>query len=189
MARPGLNRERVVTEASVLVDEVGLDKLTLTALADRFGVAAPSLYKHVEGLDGLRRDLSVLAVSELADRLMGAAVGRSGREALERVAHAYRRFAQERPGLYVASLAAPEPGDDAHEAASARAVGVVQAVVEGYGLTGDEAIHSIRLIRSVLHGFVSLDAAGGFAMQQSTDTTFDHVIESLDASLANWSRR
>ncbi len=189
MGRQGLTKERVVTEAGRLIDEVGLARLTLTALADRVDVAAPSLYKHVDGLPGLRRDLAVLSVRELADGLARNAVGVAGRDALERVATAYRQFARARPGLYVASLWAPAPGDDEHEAASSRALEVVHAVAAGYGLAGDDAIHAIRLIRSVLHGFVSLEAANGFAMEQSTAVTFEHLVDSLDAALTNWEPR
>lgn len=42
-----LNRGDVVTAAVVLLDEVGLDGLTLRRLAAKLGVAAPTLYWHV----------------------------------------------------------------------------------------------------------------------------------------------
>src|SRR6266545_6661760 len=82
MPRAGLTPQRVVEEAGAVADATGLDRLTLAAVADRFGVAIPSLYKHVNGLDGLRRDLAVLAVRELTAALSRAAVGRAGRDAL-----------------------------------------------------------------------------------------------------------
>ena len=118
MPRAGLTTERVVTEAATVADEVGLEQLTLAAVAQRFGVALPSLYKHIEGLDGLQRDLAVLGMQHLAAALSRAAVGRSGREALEAVAHAYRKFAKERPGLYTATMRAPSPDDEEHTAVS-----------------------------------------------------------------------
>jgi AcrR family transcriptional regulator len=62
MRRAGLSPERVVAEAAAVADEVGLRQLTLAAVAQRFGVALPSLYKHVDGLDGLQRDLAVLGM-------------------------------------------------------------------------------------------------------------------------------
>jgi len=80
MPRAGLTPQRVVQEAGAVADATGLDRLTLAAVADRFGVAIPSLYKHVNGLDGLRRDLAVLATRELTAVLSRAAVGRAGRD-------------------------------------------------------------------------------------------------------------
>ena len=79
MGRAGLTPQRVAEEAALLADEVGLDQLTLAAVAQRFGVALPSLYKHVRGLDGLRRDLAVVGVQQLAEALSRAAVGQIGR--------------------------------------------------------------------------------------------------------------
>ena len=54
MPRAGLSTARVVAEAAALSDEIGYDKLTLTLLAERLGVAVPSLYKHIDGLEALR---------------------------------------------------------------------------------------------------------------------------------------
>src|SRR4029453_13380936 len=113
MPRAGLTSQRVVQEAGVVADASGLDRLTLAAVADRFGVAIPSLYKHVNGLDGLRRDLAVLAVRELTTALSRAAVGRAGRDALHAMADAYRAYATAHPGPYAASVRAPAPGDPA----------------------------------------------------------------------------
>jgi hypothetical protein len=39
------------------------------------------------------------------------------------------------------------------------------------------------LIRIALHGFVSLEAAGGFAMDLSADETFDRLLALLDLGL------
>ena len=83
MPRTGLTPTRVVAEAAAVADEVGIDHLTLAAVADRCGVALPSLYKHIQGLDGLRRDLAVLGMDQLATALTRAAIGRSGRDASE----------------------------------------------------------------------------------------------------------
>jgi len=56
MADP-LTQDRILNAAMALVDDEGIDALTMRALAKRLGVEAPSLYKHVankdEILDGL----------------------------------------------------------------------------------------------------------------------------------------
>ena len=46
-------------------------------------------------------------------------------------------------------------------AAAKGAVDVVLAVLRGYGLEGDDAIHAARAVRSALHGFVALEAGAG----------------------------
>jgi AcrR family transcriptional regulator len=47
-----LSREVVVEGAASLADEKGLEAVTLTALASELGIRTPSLYNHVDGLEG-----------------------------------------------------------------------------------------------------------------------------------------
>ena len=62
--------------------ETALDRLTLAMIAQRLGVALPSLYKHVRGLDALLQKLSALATAELAADLSAAAAGRARLDAV-----------------------------------------------------------------------------------------------------------
>jgi AcrR family transcriptional regulator len=182
----GLNRERVIAEAAAVADDVGLERLTLAAVAKRLGVSLPGLYKHIDGLDGLRRDLAVRGVRELTAVMTAAAVCRSGRDALHAMALAYRSYAVLHPALCAASIRAPSPADAEHLAAGEAAVAVLRAVMDSYGIGGDDAIHAIRCLRVALHGFVSLDAAGGFGLPQSVDVTFTRLIDSLDITFSRW---
>ncbi|HUV49295.1 MAG TPA: TetR-like C-terminal domain-containing protein [Actinomycetes bacterium] len=186
MARAGVTPEKVESVAADVVDEAGWETLTLAAVAGRLGVSVPSLYKHVDGMAGVRRRLTIRAVSELAQRLVEAAVGRAGPDALGPVAHAYRDFARQHPGLYAATVVAPTPGDHEHHAASDRVLMPVLAMIDGYGVPGDQAIDAARLLRATLHGFVSLELAGGFGLPVDVDTSFDRTLAALDRSLSTW---
>lgn len=186
MARAGLSTERVVDEAARLADEVGLDRVTLSALAERFGVAQPSLYKHVDGVGGLQRQLAARATRDLGEALGGAAMGRAAGDALFAVAAAYRRFALDHPGRYAATVRAPDPADAEHTAATDRVLSTVLAVLAGYGLTGDDAVDAARALRSALHGFAALEAAGGFGLPRDVDRSFDRLVAALDTALRAW---
>lgn len=183
MPRAGLTTDRVVGEAERLTDQVGLDALTLAALADILGVRQPSLYKHIDGLPALKRAIAVRAKADLADVLVRAAVGKSRGDAIRALAAAYRSWAHEHPGRYQASLQAPDPTDAEDDAASAAAVGVVLEVLAGFGLAGPDAIDAARALRSALHGFVSLEAAGGFGLPHSLDHSYAGLVERFIASL------
>ncbi len=88
-----MSADVIVTEAARLVDEGGRDRITLAELAKRFGVAQPSLYKHVTGLEGLHRLLAVKVTREVADTLRRAGTGKAGPDALRAIAKAYRDYA------------------------------------------------------------------------------------------------
>jgi AcrR family transcriptional regulator len=187
--RAGLNTERVVDEAIAVLDDVGADGLTLTGVADRVGVAVPSLYKHVGGLVDLRRRVTVRAVGELGAALATAADGRSGSDGWHALAHAYRSWALAVPGRYAATVRAPAPDDTDHLAASGAVLAVLVEVMAGYDIEGEEAIHAIRAVRAALHGFVALEAAGGFGLPEDVDTSFDHLVDALDEALRSWGTR
>lgn len=186
MARAGLTRERVVLEAGELADQVGLERLTLSAVAARFGVAQPSIYKHVDNLDHLRRELAVLGLRELTAEVASAAAGRSTGEALAAVSDQYRRYAVRRPGPYEAGLRAPAADDADHLAAAAGLLQVAGAVLGGYGIEGDDLIDAIRFLRAALHGYVALEAAGGTKMPRDNDLSFRRMVSALDIAFRAW---
>lgn len=189
MPRAGLTEARVVDEAERMADEVGLSRLTLAALAERLGVRQPSLYKHVDGMDALRRSLAVRAKDELADVLARAAVGRERGDAITSISHAYRAWALEHPGRYAAAQRAPKPGDAEDQEAGLAVVQIVADVLAGYQLRDDDAIDAIRALRSTLHGFVTLESGGGFGLPLDVDRSFERLIRGLITALSQWVAR
>lgn len=188
MPRAGLSRARVVDEAAELADEVGLEELTLAALAERLGVRQPSLYKHLDSLAGLRRSISLQAKGELGDVLLRAAVGRSGADAITVMAGAYREWALEHPARYTAAQWIAGPEDEEDTAASLGAIQVITDVLTAYELRGDDAIDAIRAFRSTLHGFVSLEAAGSFGLDRDLDRSFDRLVRGFVITLTSWAQ-
>lgn len=181
MARAGLDADAVVAAAAGVADERGLDGLTLALLARGLGVKTPSLYAHIDGLADLRVRLATRGARELAASLHRAAGGRARGEALRAVADAYRAYAHAHPGTY-AALQVPS-ADPEHGAAAQEVIVAIAAVLRGYGIEGDEAIHAIRVIRSALHGFVALEQIGGFALALRLDDSYERLVEMLDAGL------
>jgi AcrR family transcriptional regulator len=189
MPRSGLTSGRIIAQAAQLADEAGLEQLTLTAIARQCGISVPGLYKHVDGLDSIKRDIAVLAVRELSQVLAVATAGLSGREALRALAGAYRAYAAAHPGRYQASIRAPGAADTRHAQAGEQAMDIIQAALRKYGLDGPDLIHAIRMLRIACHGLASLEAEGGSALPHSLDVTFDRLINALDAEFRTHTER
>jgi AcrR family transcriptional regulator len=178
MARKrGVDLAQVVDAAAEVADTVGLDGLTMAAVAAALGVQSPSLYSHVDGLSGLRRAMAVEAARRLGSALADTTRGRDGIDALRAIAHAYRAFAMRHPSLYAAMLPVPQVGDEEAYAVFSAPVRVIADVLAGLGLRPAEAVPVIRSFRSALHGFVTLQAGGGFGMPDDVDDSFDVLIE------------
>lgn len=169
--------------AGVLADEVGLENLSLADLAGRLGIRKPSLYNHVAGIGDLRRELALVGLRELGRSLSRAAAGKAGDEGLFALAEAYRNFVKRRPGLYQATVRSyrlSDPDDPEFAAAEGEALEPVLAVLASCDIRGgEEAIHAARGLRSVAHGFATLEDAGGFGMSVDQDESFRRLVRAF----------
>ena len=181
-----LSRETVVERASALADEIGLEQLTITKLGRELGIAPPGVYRHVADLDDLRRAVSRSAAIDAAAALSVACTGLSGAAALGAVASTVREWAASHPGRYSAMQIAPDQGDTEGQAAAETLSVVITQALRAYRLSGDDLTDAIRLIRSTVHGFAALEAAGGFKQPRDLDATFERVVGALDVVLQGW---
>jgi TetR/AcrR family tetracycline transcriptional repressor len=85
--RPVIDRSNLLREAVALLDEAGLEGLTMRKLAERLGVQAPSLYNHVRDKD----ELVALIADALSAEITVPASGMPWRQAIEQIARGFRR--------------------------------------------------------------------------------------------------
>ena len=176
--RVGLDTQAVLDAAAQIADSEGIDSVTLRRVSSELGVRSPSLYNHVDGLAGLRRGLHLRGLRMIAADLRIAAVGVIRHDALAAICHAQRAMARAHPGLYAAIQPSVHREDVDQELAAAglEVLQVLEAVLRSYGIGGDDAIHAIRGLRSAVHGFITLEAAGAFGMAQDVEESFDRLI-------------
>ncbi|WP_295698442.1 TetR/AcrR family transcriptional regulator [Lapillicoccus sp.] len=188
MPRAGLTPASVAQAGAAVADEVGLASLSMGLLAERLGVRAPALYKHVANQADLFHRIAVLAANELADVLRDAIQGRAGREALTAGTQAMRTYVKEHPGRYAAGNAAEFTGeDDPLIAATNRVVGSWAAMLHGYQIDPRQEVHALRMLRSLLHGFALLEVGGGFRFDTEVDDSFVWMVDFLDRGLQSLS--
>ena len=190
MARSvGINRIQIVEVAAALADAHGLERLTLAHVAAELGVRLPSLYNHIDGLAGLRRELALFGLRHLLDRLSRATIGKSSDRAVLALAQAYRSYVIEHPGCYAATVRAPAPDDLEQYQASQAIIEVALAVLEPYGLDQQAAIHAIRGLRSIVHGFATLELIGGFGMPLDREESFQRLLHAYLVGLQDVVKR
>jgi hypothetical protein len=96
--------------------------------------------------------------------------------------HAYRDYVRRFPARYAAM-----PLDPLHDPALAvqggRLLDVILAALRAYGLSGSAAIHAVRCLRAVAHGFSSLEAGGGFGLPEDLDQSYDQLVAAVMSTL------
>ncbi|WP_437574621.1 WHG domain-containing protein [Sorangium sp. So ce887] len=189
MPRAGLGPASVTEAAAALVDEIGFENLSMGLVAERLGIKTPSLYKHVSSQAVLGHRIAVLAMNELADAIRDAIQGRAGPEALVAGAQAMRTYVRKHPGRYAAgNVARPTGPDDPLVRAANRVMASWTAMLRGYQLEPDQQIHALRTLRSLLHGFATLEAAGGFQLSAEVDDSFTWMLDFIDRGLGQTGR-
>ena len=195
MGRPGLNRSAVIAAAADLADELGFDAVTISVLARYLGVRSPTLYSHISGATDLRTAVTAYVLDELADATSTAMAAGEGRDLLVAYADAIRDFARRSPGRYDATTRqrVPPASDPAAEipdsvaaaiTAGRRNADLALAVVRSYGIAKTNETYAVRLMSSLIHGYITLELAGTFAHSDPpSETTWSDVLEDLDRTL------
>jgi AcrR family transcriptional regulator len=181
--RQRIDLEAVLIAAAAAVDATGLEALSLSGLARDLGVRPSALYNHVAGLDGLRHELAVHATENLARHLRDSVVARSGGDAVEAIAAAYREFAHRHPGQFAASMLPPVDAQDQLLASHEMIVDLFITIVKTLGPEGEAAVHWARLLRSTVHGFVSLEAIEALTNPVDRNTSFRELVTLTIAAL------
>lgn len=171
----------LTASAVELVDQDGLDALTLTAVADDLDVGISTLYTHIDGLDGLRYLVAVAATTNLTAEVLYSAIGTSGEEALAAMGIAYRRFALDHPGQFASTLLVPQSTDDALAIANRSLLDIFVMVYRAMGLDDTDSHLAARSTRSAIHGFLALEHVT--TTNTEHDTEYRHLLDALQRGL------
>ncbi len=181
--------DRIRTEAVSLANRDGLESLSIGELAAALGIRPPSLYTHVDGLGAVRRLLALHGLRELEQGVARLTAGKSGPEAIRALLNGYRQFARNNPGVYSAMLATTDREDPERREAVERLVQTLTASLHDYAFVGPQRVHVFRCLRSLVHGFVSLEASGALNNPVSRDESFEWMVEAFLRMLEPYARR
>lgn len=159
----------VVRAARELLEAEGADAVTMRRVADRLGIRAPSLYKHVPSKEAIEMQLAALGFEEAAEAFEAAMSG--SRRPLADFAAAYRRFAVEHPHLYRLMHDRPLRRDLLPAGVEARAAAPLLAATG----SADRA----RAVWAFAHGMTILELNGRFPPDADLDGAWHDGIRAL----------
>ncbi|MEW8972088.1 MAG: WHG domain-containing protein [Mesobacillus sp.] len=175
-----LDKNTIMIAGAELANEHGSEYITLAMLAKKLNIKPPSLYNHFDGLPGIKREMAIFSLQKLYISLAEEAEGKAhGDEAVLALSRAYLSFARTNPGLYEFALSAPDPADEQVHAAGKKIVELVVSAIGPFKLSEEDAIHAVRGLRSLMHGFASLEHKGGFGMPFDLDESYKLAVTAL----------
>jgi AcrR family transcriptional regulator len=172
VAEPLTARAReIVAAARELLDEHGADAMTMRRLAERLGIRAPSLYKHLPDKAALETAVIATGLEDLAVVLDEAR--HAAPEPATALAAAYRAFALAHPDLYLLMTNRPLPRDQLPAGVEDRAAApVLQAV---------GSLERARAFWAFAHGMVLLELAGRFPPDADLDTAWQAGVNAFQS--------
>lgn len=183
-ARARTSDAEIVAAARGLLEERGLDAVTMAAVALSVGVRPASLYKHVADRATLIRAISTSAAGELGRALADADPGSEApvESRLQALAEAYRAFARRGPRAAALLFADLEPEMQAPVEAAAQAARTLIDIAAT--LVGPaRALAAARVMTAYVHGFTSMEAAGAFRLGGGVEEAYRLGLSVLLAGL------
>ena len=168
---------QIVQVARQLLEEEGAQALTMRRLADRLGIRAPSLYKHLPDKAALEAAIIATGLEDIAAAVEAAldAAPDTGTEPLAALTGAYRAFALAHPDLYRLMTDQPLPRDRLPPGVEARAAAPLLRAADDQDLA--------RAVWAFAHGMVQLELARRFPPGAVLDTAWQEGITAFQARL------
>lgn len=175
-----ITRESVLDLAWDLIMEQGFAEFRLASLAENLGIRTPSLYNHIRDLEDVRREMKRRSLQILGDRLSLESLNpNQGRKRIPEFLNLYRSFAKSHPNMYPLTIESTE--SDLELKPLGDRILFLCMEVFGFQSLDETAVHRIRILRSLLHGFIVLEEAGGFGRTESIEDSFQKITESLES--------
>ena len=169
MGSKGLNKERIIAEAVAIIEESGNSIVSLHELARRLEIKTPSLYNHIKNTKDLQHEVFKYAIDKFVANQNAATFGKHKDEAVKAFAEAYYEFAAQNKGLYRLIMSMPLDNDDTEKELAVPLLKTVMVLLSDYGLSDEAIAHWQRVLRAILHGFISQEDLGYFYYYQDID--------------------
>ncbi len=178
--KAGLDRNKIIEKAADIADEKGIASVSLKVLASELGIKPPSLYKHFGGgLDELNKELMLFGWRSLESEITRVAVGKAKDDAIKAICYAYRSFVSTHTGLFEAMQWYNMYQSEEHLKATQGTVLILFQVLDAYGLSEEQKVHCVRMLRGFLQGFCSIESHGGYGNPAPVDDTFEFAFKTI----------
>lgn len=175
-----LTREKIIDGALKLTESSGMGNFSLRELAQSLDVKPASLYNHFAGFMQIQEEVALRIAKMLNGVLKEAAEGKDRDDAFIDAAMAYRRFADEHQGLYMALIRMPASNDDIIVKAARDSYAPMRKIIKSFGKDKISTLHFLRSFRAATHGFVELTANHFMQMGMATkDETYEVMIHAF----------
>jgi AcrR family transcriptional regulator len=168
--REPLTRERIVDAALRLMDEEGLDAVSMRRVGRELGVEAMSLYNHVQDKEDILSGIieAVMAEFEFPES------HQDWRESARRTARAWRDLLRRHPNVITLMSEQRKPMTSPQ---ALRPMEHALEILHLVGLDEAETVRAFRAFGGYIQGFVLAEVANMFGGEPGTDIAPEDVVK------------
>ena len=163
MFHKGLNKDMIVESAKEMIEKNGVQQFSMHKLAEKLGIKTASLYTHIESMKALFTEIGLAALNDQKNCLMNAIGENHADAAIEAIANSYVQFAAEHMELYRFIMQMPSGSDEVLKEAAAMTAEPFMKVLDDYHISDISKMHWQRVLRGLMHGFISEEQSGYFS--------------------------
>ena len=163
--------QEIVAAAREVLEDAGPDALSMRTLADRLGIRAPSIYKHLPDKQALENAVISAGFEEFAAELEAAL---ADDDRVGAFAAAYRRYAAEHPHLYRLMTEHPLQREELAPGAESRASDQVLLAAGG-------DLDLARALWGLAHGLTTLELNHRFPAGADVDAAWAKGLDAFRA--------
>ncbi|TYC49047.1 TetR/AcrR family transcriptional regulator [Weissella muntiaci] len=184
MGKRDLSKNKIILATIELAKEIGIDNVSFPRLAEHFNIKPPSLYNHFNNMAQVRIHTAIYLENILFDRLMNNLIDLQPADALRKYAEVYELFANEYASVYELLNIVPRVNNTELSAVNFDIFNFITQIISNYNLDKNDTVHSSRMFRSILHGYVTMRQLGYFTTEsQLSNDSFHWMVEKFIASL------
>ena len=158
-----VTKAEVIKTASDMADRNGLHNVSLKAIAENLGIRTPSLYNHIGSLDELLREIAHSGMRTMNEKMIRAAIGKTGDSALKLVAVEYLNYMIEHPGVYEIIQWASWNGTEETAIIFNDYLSLLKTLICSCGFNPDKTTEILSMVTGMLHGYTTLQLRYAFS--------------------------
>ena len=174
-----VTKAEVIKTASDMADRNGLLNVSLKAIAENLGIRTPSLYNHIGSLDELLREIAHSGMRTMNEKMIRAAIGKTGDSALKLVAVEYLNYMIEHPGVYEIIQWASWNGTEETAIIFNDYLSLLKTLICSCGFNPDKTTEILSMVTGMLHGYTTLQLRYAFSNPDKVRKELSEAIDTL----------
>ena len=174
-----ITKADVIHTAADIADKNGLSNVSLKVVAENLNIRTPSLYNHIDSLESLLREIAHNGMKTMNERMMQAAIGKIGDDAVKSVGITYLDYMIEHPGIYETIQWATWHGTEETGKIFDNYLSLLKTLALSCNFNPTNIDEILNLLTGVLHGYTTLQLRYALSRPDEVRTALSTALDTV----------